>query len=331
MRKWKVMPNPIRWRPIFKSVFDGVFLLGIVLLTLLSLAGYFGLFNRYLELASHFKLQYLILSFCPFFFFLMRRQKLRLILSLLCLLINLFEILPWYLPQSPAIASDINGQKLRVLLSNIDKYSYDLSKVIPLVREEQPDVAVFLEVGKKAAKELEVLRDSLPYFIVHQDVDVDGAAIYSKLPLENPLVKSLGGGRKSVLADISIQGKDLSIIAVHPSNAIGKAYVEERNQQLAAIADYVAKVKNPLVVGDLNVTMWSPYYKPLTTKAELRNARAGFGVLPTWPTFSPLLSIPIDHCLVSRDIKVLNIHTGREVGSDHLPLITDLWIPGKPT
>jgi endonuclease/exonuclease/phosphatase (EEP) superfamily protein YafD len=121
----------------------------------------------------------------------------------------------------------------------------------------------------------------------------------------------------------------LGTYLIHPSNAIGKAYVEERNRQLAAIADYVAKVKNPLVVGDLNVTMWSPYYKPLTTKAELRNARAGFGVLPTWPTFSPLLSIPIDHCLVSRDIKVLNIRTGREVGSDHLPLITDLWIPGK--
>jgi endonuclease/exonuclease/phosphatase (EEP) superfamily protein YafD len=162
------MPNPINWRLKFKHLFDGVFLLETVVLILLSLAGYLGELNHYLELASHFKLQYLILSFCPFFFFLMRRKKLVLILSLLCLLINLFEIIPWYLPQSPAIASEINGQKLRVLLSNIDKYSYDLAKVIPLVREEQPDVALFLEVGKKAAKELEVLRDSLSYFIAHQ-------------------------------------------------------------------------------------------------------------------------------------------------------------------
>ena len=325
------MPNPIRWRPIFKSVFDGFFLLGTVLLTLLSLAGYFGLFNRYLELTSHFKLQYLIASFCPFFYFIIKRQKLGLNLSLFCLLINLFEIAPWYLPHSFGIASEIQGQKLRVLQSNVDKYNHDYPKVISLVREEKPDLTVFLEVGKKGAKELEVLRDILPYSIAHQDVDIDGIAIYSKLPLANTSVKSLGGGRKSVLADIKIQGKAISIIAVHPSTAVGKAYVEERNRQLAAIGDYVAKVKNPLLIGDFNVTMWSPYYKVFVSKAGLRNARRGFGIIPTWPTFRPLLYIPIDHCFVGRDMKVLNIRAGRHVGSDHLPLITDLLVPRKST
>jgi endonuclease/exonuclease/phosphatase (EEP) superfamily protein YafD len=42
-----------------------------------------------------------------------------------------------------------------------------------------------------------------------------------------------------------------------------------------------------------------------------------------------LLSIPIDHCLISPDIKVVNIRTGPNVGSDHRPLITDLIIPEK--
>ncbi len=323
------MPKPISWQAKFNHLFDGVFILGTILLILLSLAGYLGEFNRYLELTSHFKLQYLILSFCPFFFFLIRRKKLGLIISLICLLINLCEIVPWYLPQSPVIASERVGQKLRILQSNVDKYHYQYAHVISLIREEQPDVAVLLEVGKTGAKELDVLRDVLPYRITHHDVDIDGTTIYSKLPLENTSIKSLGGGRKSVLADVTLQGQIFSLIAVHPSNAVGKAYVEERNRQLAAIADYVATVKNPLVVGDFNVTMWSPYYKRLVTKAGLRNVRSGFGILPTWPTFRPLLSIPIDHCLVRPEIKVLKTRTGREVGSDHLPLITDLWIPGK--
>lgn len=323
------MPNPISWRPNLKHFFDRGFLLATVLLTLLSLTGYLGEFNRYLELTSHFKLQYLLVSFCSLFFFLLRRQKFGLMLSLFCLVVNLFEIVPWYLPQSSVVASEIEGQKLRVLQSNVYKYSHQYHKVISLVREEQPDIAVFLEVGKAGAKELEVLQDILPYHIANQDVDIDGTAIYSKLPLENTSIKSLGGGRKNVLADVSIQGQVFSIIASHPSNAIGKAYVEERNRQLAAIADYVAEVKNPLVVGDFNVTMWSPYYKDFVGKARLRNARVGFGILPTWPTFRPLLYIPIDHCLVRRDIKVLNSRTGREIGSDHLPLITDLLIPGK--
>lgn len=320
------MPNRIQWQPIFKSTFDAIFLLGTVVLTLLSLAGYFGLFNIYLELTSHFKLQYLVASFCPFFYFILRRQQLGLSISLFCLLINLFEIAPWYLPQSFRMAHEIQGQNFRILQSNVDKYDHNYPKVISLVRQEKPDLVVFLEVGKEGAKELEVLRDILPYSIAHQDVDIDGTAIYSKLPLENTSVKSLGGGRKSVLANLKIQEKNISIIAVHPSNAVGKAYVEERNRQLEAIGDYVAKVKNPLLIGDFNVTMWSPYYKRFVSKARVRNARRGFGIIPTWYMFHPVLSIPIDHCFVRGDIKVLNSRTGRQVGSDHLPLITDLLI-----
>ena len=323
------MPNLLKWRPIFKSVFDGIFLLVTALLTLVSLAGYFGLFNNYLELTSHFKLQYLLVSFCPFFFFLLRRHSLGLGLSLFCLLINLYNIAPWYLPQSFGSTNDIQGQKIRILQSNIDKYHNDYAKVISLVREEKPDIAVFLEVGKTGAKKLEVLQDILPYSIAHQEEEVDGTAIYSKLPLENKSVKSLGKGRRSVLADVTIPGNMISMVASHPSMATGKPFFEERNSQLDAIAVQVTNKKNSLVIGDLNVTMWSPYYKRFVSKAGLRNARRGFGILPTWPTYYPLLSIPIDHCLVGEDIKVLKIRTGRQVGSDHLPLITDLLIPEK--
>jgi endonuclease/exonuclease/phosphatase (EEP) superfamily protein YafD len=323
------MLNPKNGRTHLKWLLDRVFILATVILFLLSVAGYFGLFNRYLELTSHFKLQYLVASFCPFFYFLLRRQPLALSLSLFCLLINFYEIAPWYLPQSFSPANEIQGQPVKVLQSNVDKYGNNYPQVLSLVRKEKPDIAVFLEVGKKGAKELEVLRDILPYSIAYQDVDIDGRAIYSKFPLRNTSVKSLGGGRKSLLADITIQGKIVSLIAVHPSNAVGKAYVEERNRQLEAIGDYVANLKNPLLIGDFNITMWSPYYNRFVSKANVHNSRRGFGLLPTWPTFRPLLYIPIDHCFVHRDMKVLNTRTAHPVGSDHLPLITDLLISKK--
>lgn len=323
------MRKLISWQPKFRYFFDGVFLFGIVVLILLSIAGYLGEFHHYLELTSHFKLQYLILSFCPLFFFLLRYQKLGLTLAIFCLVLNLFEIVPWYLPQSSGITSELSGQKLRVFQSNINKYYHQYSQLISLVREEQPDIAVFLEVGKARAKEFEGLHDILPYSIAAQDGDIDGTLVYSKLPLEKSSVKTIGEGRKSVLADIKIQGQIISLITAHPSQALGKIYYEERNRQLVALADYVAKMKKPLLIGDFNVTMWSPYYKRFVSKAKLHNARAGFGILPTWPTFHPLLYIPIDHCFVRRDIKVLKIRRGRQVGSDHLPLVTDLWVPQK--
>ncbi|OCR01487.1 hypothetical protein BCD67_18495 [Oscillatoriales cyanobacterium USR001] len=151
--------------------------------------------------------------------------------------------------------------------------------------------------------------------------------IYSKIPLKNPALKNFSSGRKSLLTDIKIQGKIITILVAHPPFPLKNRTFVDRNNQLAGIGKYVAEAQNPvIVIGDLNVTMWSPFYKSMVETGGLRNARSGFGILPTWPTYRPLISIPIDHCLVSGDIQVLNIRLGRQVGSDHLPLITDLVI-----
>ena len=184
-----------------KFFFEFLFILGTFSLILLSLIGYLGELNRYLELTSHFKLQYFLLSFCPLFFFVLRKHKFGVAIALLCFLINLAEIFPWYLPQSLP-HTEINGQKVRVFQSNVWKKKGEYSEVISLVRKEEPDVAIFVEVGKSGAKKLEVLHDILPYSIAHQDVDTDGTAIFSKLPLSNQSIKSLGGGRKNLLADL---------------------------------------------------------------------------------------------------------------------------------
>jgi endonuclease/exonuclease/phosphatase (EEP) superfamily protein YafD len=83
-------------------------------------------------------------------------------------------------------------------------------------------------------------------------------------------------------------------------------------------------------VGDFNTSLWSPYYAQLIRHTGLVNARQGFGLLPTWPAFLsvPFLMIPIDHCLVSPEIRVIRVRTGRTIASDHLPIIVDMGIRG---
>jgi endonuclease/exonuclease/phosphatase (EEP) superfamily protein YafD len=84
-----------------------------------------------------------------------------------------------------------------------------------------------------------------------------------------------------------------------------------------------------MLMGDLNTTMWSPYFHELETQAGLRNARDGFGILPTWPQKGqwPMFRIPLDHCLVSPEIRVEAFRVGSNIGSDHLPIIVDVTIP----
>lgn len=318
----------------------GLLILGTVVATLLPFSGYVNLSDRFLDLkwcldiTSNFKLQYLIVAFGLWLYltfaqnFYINRRNLWRFVSLLCIVINLWEIAPWYIPQ-PTGAAPIPERHLRVLLSNVFYSNERYSDVISLVREEKPDIAVFIEVTDAWVKELEVLQDILPYSFSETDPNrIYGTLIYSHLPLENIATQFFEKEKASLLADVTIQGQQVSLIATHPSSPLSKTRFVWRNKHLEALGNYVAQVKNPAVVmGDLNISMWSPYYKRTIHQSRLHNTRAGFGVLPTWPTQYPFLYIPLDHCLVSGDIQVLNTRTAKNVGSDHLPVIADLAIP----
>ena len=319
-----------------KSLITYLLLLGLVGTTLLSLVGNFG-WNIFLELTSHFQLQYLIISFLLFCLLSLSRKKSLILIGLLCVALIMVEILPWYIPQSGLKAE--RTERMRVFLSNVNTQNQNYSKVISLVREEQPDIAVFIEVTDTWVKQLESLRDILPYFISKANSDDYGLVVFSQIPLNNTSIKFFGNNKRpSILADLAIKGKVISLIATHPPPPVKPAWFQSRNNQLDEISQYIQHLKNPvLMVGDLNITMWSPYYKRFVYQTGLRNARQGFGVLPSWPikethsqippALSLLLSIPIDHYLISPEIKVVNIRTGPNVGSDHRPVITDLLIP----
>ncbi|MEG4849874.1 endonuclease/exonuclease/phosphatase family protein [Microcoleus sp. B5-D4] len=325
--KWAVMHSNPNKNLSLKHIILKWFIIAATVNAVLSIVGYLGEFNIFFELSSHFKLQYLLVGFSTFIFFaLVRSKKKWLLVSAFCIIINLAEIVPWYFP-APAVAGANPGHNLRILHSNVLRANRRYSEVISLVKAEQPDIAVFVEVNSSWAKQLSVLSEIFPYSSTQQESERFGSAIYSKLPLENSSVQAFSKRRKSLSADVKFQGKIISLILAHPTVPVKQESFINRNQQLAGIGEYAAQVKNPLiVVGDLNTTMWSPFYKNMVKTANLRNARSGFGILPTWPTFMPLAYIPIDHFLVSKEIGVLKIRTGRNVGSDHLPLITDLVI-----
>jgi endonuclease/exonuclease/phosphatase (EEP) superfamily protein YafD len=100
---------------------------------------------------------------------------------------------------------------------------------------------------------------------------------------------------------------------------------EARNLQLSMVADWAAERAGPVVlVGDLNTTSWSPFFSDLLSASGLRDSRLGYGVEATWPWFPLPLRIPIDHCLVSSHFDVKARRVGRNVSSDHRPIVVEL-------
>jgi endonuclease/exonuclease/phosphatase (EEP) superfamily protein YafD len=91
------------------------------------------------------------------------------------------------------------------------------------------------------------------------------------------------------------------------------------------VAALAAKESGPVVVaGDLNMSPWSPFFSRLVKASGLTDSEPGFGFQPTWPTYQPILYLPLDHVLVSRDVIVADRRTAADVGSDHLPVVIDI-------
>ncbi len=318
--------NIADWRKQIKNALSRCLILGTAVSALFSLTGYLGGYHLYLELTSHFKLQYLATCCLALIFFSFTRKKVWCLVSLFCIALNLAAIVPWYIPQ-PKSAGTPAGLELRFFLANVLTSNRRYQDVLSLIQEEKPEIAVFLEVNETWAKRLDPLRDILPYSLVYPREDNFGIALYSSLPLQNKTVQLFRNEIPSLSASVTWQGKVISILATHPLPPISQGYFEWRNSQIKELSQYLQQLKTPKVVlGDLNMTVWSPYYKSFVEKTKLHNSRTGFGILPTWPAQSPLLLIPLDHCLVSEGIQVLHTRTGRNVGSDHLPLITDTVI-----
>ncbi len=290
-------------------------------------ASYFGALDWRFELASHFKPQYLFVSLAFGLGFAALKQWRWLIAASLCALISGFSVVPWHFSSSLAQASKPD-HKIRLLLSNVLFSNFRHDAFIDLARTEDPDLVFVQEATPTWAKTLEKLRGQYPHGVVLAAEGSGGIAALSRLPLLRAGDAGIGDyNGPSLEIRLNVGGQLVHIFSAHTLPPTGKVNLQRRNEQLNVIAERLNDLPNPnIVIGDLNTTMWSPYYKRFVERTGLVNAREGFGVLPTWPTWLPMMKIPIDHCLVSRDIRVVDVRTGPHIGSDHLPLIVDLAV-----
>ncbi len=319
--------SPARKQLHIPTVVNGIAIPLMLLITLVSALSYLGRVHLFFELLSHFRFQYFVLSWVPFILLALMQTKPWLWMAFFCLGLNGVAIAPWYMPL-PTLGH--SGQPMRVMVSNVltDNRNYD--SFYSLVEAEQPDLLVVLETNDEWVRELADLDHILPYSVTEPREDNFGIALYSKLPLDDVEIPSWSATAyevPSITAQVDWNGAPVEVIATHPLPPINSTYYEGRNKHIDELAYYAQGLGRSLIIaGDLNTTMWSPYYQSLVRRAKLKNTREGFGIQPTWPTEITPLQIPIDHVLVSRDFTVLETRRGRSVGSDHYPLITDVAI-----
>jgi endonuclease/exonuclease/phosphatase (EEP) superfamily protein YafD len=197
-----------------------------------------------------------------------------------------------------------------------------------LIGTTDPDFLLLIEINQNWLNELKPSLEGFPYSAKSIQEDNYGIALFSRIPIEEWEIHQFGDtGRPTVVARLNLGQDNLTVIGTHPPPPLDKSDSEHRNHQFADLARFVASLDGPvLLLGDLNTTSWSPYFQKLLARTGLRDSRLGFGIQPSWPSGYPIFRVPIDHALVSSEIKVQNRKLGPEIGSDHLPVVLDFSI-----
>ena len=302
----------------------GLFEAAAIVTAAFSLATLANSLHRYLELFSHFRLQYMAAALLLCLLFVVLRRWAWAALMLAITVINAVPIAPWYLSDSGQV--EPHGADIKLLQANILASNGEPSQLIDLIRAERPDVIILQEITNPWVAEMNELRDDYPHQFALPRFDAFGIAVYARDPLLRvDTLNSPPFDHPSLVIRQTLNGGTVTYVSTHPVPPLGKEGFDGRNEQLASIEQVVASIDGPkILIGDLNTTMWAHHYKKLEVKTGLRNARLGFGVIPTWPTHLPIAMIPIDHCLVSEHFTVRDIRSGPDIGSDHLPLIVEL-------
>jgi endonuclease/exonuclease/phosphatase (EEP) superfamily protein YafD len=244
-------------------------------------------------------------------------------------LANLAVIAPLYRSGPPA--TEVPA-KYRAVLVNVHTQSNEFERMVEFIRAERPDFVAVLEVDQRWMGAVRRLRDKYPYSIEAPREDNFGIVFLSSLPIASGRVHdSAGFGLPTTVAELNLDGATVTVIASHPVPPANPMYLESRNQHLLDLARLSISSRYPVILlGDLNTTSWSPIFSELLREGRIQDSRRGFGIQPSWPVQQPYLLIPLDHCLVSPSITIINRRTGPDIGSDHYPVTVDLGINQQP-
>ena len=272
-----------------------------------------------IQLFTHFRLQYLVVSLGLLLLFKYLRSPWLTGAIAAGVLLNAILVLPWYVGEDETSG----GVELKLLHANVLSSNTEYDRLISLLDTEAPDLVMLQEISPDWLVALDELRADYPYSYAEAREGNFGIALFSRVPLKSVShFDSPPFGYPTIVASLDIDGQVLHFIGTHPMIPVRGTFYDARNEQLAGVARLLGKQAEPkILVGDLNLSQWDVNYKHLEQQGGVRNARKGFGILPTWPVFMPFAMIPIDHVLVSETISVTDFYSGPRIGSDHLPLI----------
>jgi endonuclease/exonuclease/phosphatase (EEP) superfamily protein YafD len=300
---------------------------GVASVAVATLAGFGAAGWWPLELFSHFRLQYSALAVLLAGVLGALRQARWAALALLLAVVNGISAFQVLRMSSAPAGGDLPADSVRVLSLNVFDLNDQYQRVIDYVRRQRADVVILVELTTGWMPSVERLATEYPYRWFHTRDPRSGMAMFSRrAPVAAGSITLTGSETPAHLVTLDTAAGPLSILAAQAQWPVSAALATARNRQLEALAAEARRrgVEALAVIGDLNVSPFSPHYQRLLRNGRLHRCHGGGRWTPTWPTLFPALYIQLDHCLTTDRMRSWNFTRGEYVGSDHLPILVTL-------
>lgn len=245
---------------------------------------------------------------------------------------QLYQVFPYStVAAHQAISNNdcVPERQLHMLSLNVLQDNRDYARTLQLVKAEQPDIFLAMEVDAAWIDALSPIEADYPY---SRKIPLDnkyGMALYSRFPLSEVEHLELAGDDTPLIRARLEMGGGLrpTFFAVHPLPPRPGQDSGQRDAELVLLADLVRESGRPtLVMGDFNDVPWSRVIETFQRVGEMVDPRIGRGYYASFDATNAAMRWPLDHLFHTEDFGVMRIETVADVGSDHYPLIATLCL-----
>lgn len=295
-----------------------------VFLILVTITSFLGSWWWLLDLASHFRIQLAATSLILLLAALFVRSGPALGLSIVAAVANGFPLTPYLTGLGQAQSAP--HPDLRVMALNMHGSDTDPEAFRSLLDSEEPDVILLTELPEGEEGLLLPLSARYPYLIANRRGSPFDVVLLSRWRVESWSVDRGAASFLPVLTaricDTHSETRCLTLIGLHAARPVGSGFqLQQAQLRLATDAVKAAPKGHALVMGDLNLTPWSATFRRFVHTAGLSIHPQERGLETTWLSRFPLFGLAIDHVLAGPGNQVIQSRVGRDVGSDHLPII----------
>ncbi len=307
-------------------------MLVVVTVALFSVAGLLGRWHWVPDLLSHLVAHYALLTALASIGLLWCGRPGWAILAAGTCVLQIAQLVP-YLPSTRS--SVVDAPSFKVFQFNVGAHADTHDALFDWIetRADELDVVVLFEVDK--SWENPIRRLAGLFFVSTSELRDDpfGIAVFTQFPGARAHIEHAVPFQLQPSVIVSVAGDStwppITILASHAPAPTNAPAWRVRNSQFAALAEVARGQEGEvLLVGDLNTTVWSAWYRDLKRRSGLRDAQVGHGYRATWAPYRlPLVSgLPLDQLLISEGLISVDRTYPPRMSSDHRPIVTTLAV-----